>query len=259
MTASMAWRTAAIWASERSTGRLMDVAPRSSSTRAAQCEHGGDVLVGEQHDAAALADAMDADLVLGRCRHDRFQGPRPFHGRDLDPILAAVGEPLGGVGQAVGVRFRKAAGSQDRSRAAHGEAPRYVANRALSPPSTARAAPVMAEASSEATKATRLATSRGVDRRPNGCTASTRRSASAGSGCIRNHSSTRRVRVHPGSTALTRMPAGAQSRARLRVRPTRPALAAAYGNIPAMVSVAWMEAMFTMEPRPARFIAGSAC
>ena len=60
----------------------------------------------------------------------------------------------------------------------------------------------------------------------------TRRSAAAGSGCISNHSSTSRVRVHPGQD---RVDADAERRAverQARVSPTRPDLAAAYGNIP---------------------------
>ena len=75
--------------------------------RAAQREHGRDLLVGEEHDAAALADAMDADAVLGRRQHHRFHRPRPFDGRDLDPILAAVVEALGGVREVMGVAFRE--------------------------------------------------------------------------------------------------------------------------------------------------------
>ena len=55
------------------------------------------------------------------------------------------------------------------------------------------------------------------------------------------------------------MPNGAQSSARLRVRPTSPDLAAAYGNMPAIVSVAWIEAMLTIDPGRARFMPGSTC
>src|SRR5262245_14500585 len=54
------------------------------------------------------------------------------------------------------------------------------------------------------------------------------------------------------------MPAGAYSSARLRVSPMMPALAAAYGNMPGIVSVAWIDAMLTIDPRRARFIGRSA-
>lgn len=94
---------------------------------------------------------------------------------------------------------------------------------------------MMKLASSETRKATKLAISAGVPIRPSGWTARTLASAAAGSGCLSNHSWTRAVRVHPGQTALTRMPRGHWSSAKLRVRPTRPDFAAAYGNIPSIV------------------------
>src|SRR5688572_22375803 len=83
-----------------------------------------------------------------------------------------------------------------------------VANWTPNPQSAASDAPVIADASSDATNATRFATSAGVAMRPIGCARMTPASAATGSDCCWNHSSTRFVRVHPGDTALTRMPYG---------------------------------------------------
>ncbi len=46
--------------------------------------------------------------------------------------------------------------------------------------------------------------------------------------------------------------------ARLRLRPTTPDFAAAYGNFPWDVTKAWIEAMFTIDPRRRARICGSA-
>jgi len=54
---------------------------------------------------------------------------------------------------------------------------------------------VIADPSSEATKATTLAISAGVAIRPSGIDDNARRSASSGLGCVASHSSTSRVRV----------------------------------------------------------------
>ena len=74
---------------------------------------------------------------------------------------------------------------------------------------------------------------------------------------VSKNSSSRSVAMKPGLTAFTRTLCGATSRARLRVIPTRPAFAAAYGNMPAVVRLAWIEAMLTIEPRRVAIIAGS--
>jgi hypothetical protein len=66
---------------------------------AAEGDHRGDLVVGEQHHPAALADPVDAQLaLLGRVDH----GPERLGALDrgdLDPVLAAVAEPPGRAGQ----------------------------------------------------------------------------------------------------------------------------------------------------------------
>src|SRR5262245_10012205 len=104
---------------------------------------------------------------------------------------------------------------------------RQVASRAPIPQSTARVAPVIAEAWSLSRNTTALPTSRGSAIRPSGMLATRLSSAAAGSSWRSSHSCTRRVSVTPGATALTRTPAGAYSSASERVRPSSPAFAAA--------------------------------
>ena len=61
----------------------------------AEGQHLGDVVVGEQHHAAALADPVDPEVaLLGRVDH-RPERLRPLDRGDLDPVLGPVAEPLG--------------------------------------------------------------------------------------------------------------------------------------------------------------------
>ena len=70
--------------------------PRKSETSMlpASVEHRRDLVVGEHHHAAALADPVDRDAVRLRLLEHRFQRVRPFDRRDLDPPGPAVREPL---------------------------------------------------------------------------------------------------------------------------------------------------------------------
>ena len=67
-----------------------------------------DFVVGLQHDAAALADAMDGDLVDGRALQHGFHRPRTFRRRNLDPEMAAIGESFCRGRQIVGIARRQA-------------------------------------------------------------------------------------------------------------------------------------------------------
>ena len=73
----------------------------------------------------------------------------------------------------------------------------------------------------EHSHATGPATSAGSPSRPSAVAASSR------SRCSPASTSVSRVVTYPGATAFTRTPAGPASRARLRTRPTMPALEAA--------------------------------
>ena len=90
------------------------------------------------------------------------------------------------------------------------------------PPSTGMTAPVTNEAASPHRKATTAATSSAVPKRPMGMAAASR--SLAGLGQRVGHGG---GRSGPGSTTLTVTLRVATSRAIERVRPTRPALAAA--------------------------------
>jgi hypothetical protein len=135
---------AAICGSDRSTGRLIDVAPRSSRTRAvagfaaasveeahlyplcpSQGDHPLDFLVGLKHHAAALADAMNRDGVLAGGRYHRFHRARSFARRDFDAILSAVVETLARGWQVVGVAVGQLQIVEDRVSGPHGH-PRIV-------------------------------------------------------------------------------------------------------------------------------------
>jgi hypothetical protein len=82
------------------------------------------------------------------------------------------------------------------------------------PPSTRKAAPVTNDASSDARKATQLATSRAVPIRPSGATAAYSASTAAGSWAASMNARVSGVSMIPGQTQLTRMPRGASSTAR---------------------------------------------
>ena len=69
----------------------------------AERDHLADLVVGLEHDAAALADAVNHHAVTGRALQHGVHRPRPLGRRNLDPILAAVGEPLRRRRQIVGV------------------------------------------------------------------------------------------------------------------------------------------------------------
>ena len=62
--------------------------------RLSQGDHPLNLLVGLEHDAAALADAMNRYGVLAGGRHDRLHRAWPFARRDLDAVLSAVVETL---------------------------------------------------------------------------------------------------------------------------------------------------------------------
>lgn len=62
---------------------------------AAHFEHFENFRVGHEHDAGALADAVDGDLArLGFIEHST-QDFGAFGGRNLNAVLAAIGEALG--------------------------------------------------------------------------------------------------------------------------------------------------------------------
>ena len=77
------------------------------------------LFVGLQHDAAALADAMNRDVVARRGLNHGFHRPRPFGRRNLDAVLAAVSEPLVGRRQIVRVAHGKLESRQDGGCFAH--------------------------------------------------------------------------------------------------------------------------------------------
>jgi hypothetical protein len=89
-----------------------------------------------------------------------------------------------------------------------------------SPPSTASTWPVMNAASSLARKATALAISSVVPKRPSGVRDVISAWSAAGRSCVSS------VRTNPGATALQVMPREASSRAVAFVSPIRPAFAA---------------------------------
>src|SRR5204863_956222 len=122
----------------------------------AERQHPPDFVVGLQHDAASLADAIDRDAVFARRRHDGLHRLRPLARRNFDSIRRATGEALRRCRQVVGVARRELQAAQRVGRGLHAV---YIT---LSPPSTAIDAPVMADASSDATQATTLAISIGV-------------------------------------------------------------------------------------------------
>ena len=65
-------------------------------------------VVGEQHHAAALADAVDRHAERIGGLEDGPQGVRPLDRGDLHPPLPAVREALGGGGQIVQIARRQA-------------------------------------------------------------------------------------------------------------------------------------------------------
>ena len=69
----------------------------------AQAHHFDDLGVGLEHDAAALADAIDANAVLLGRRENRSHRAWSLYAWDLDAILGAVVEATGGGGQVVSV------------------------------------------------------------------------------------------------------------------------------------------------------------
>jgi hypothetical protein len=65
----------------------------------AEGDHGLDLVVGEQHHPAALADPVDPQLpLLGRVDH-RPERLGALDRGDLDPVVGAVAEPPRRVGQ----------------------------------------------------------------------------------------------------------------------------------------------------------------
>ncbi|MET7782400.1 hypothetical protein [Streptomyces sp. NPDC005388] len=74
---------------------------------AAECHHLLDLRVGEEHHAAALADAVNLDPVLFGRLHDRVERSWAFDRRDLHPALRAVREALVRVGQFPEIPFRQ--------------------------------------------------------------------------------------------------------------------------------------------------------
>jgi hypothetical protein len=57
---------------------------------AAELDHLENLVVGQQHDAAALADAVNRHGPLGGLGQHGLERPRPFRARDLDAVLRAV-------------------------------------------------------------------------------------------------------------------------------------------------------------------------
>src|SRR6266498_1042313 len=84
----------------------------------------------------------------------------------------------------------------------------------------------------------------GSSRRIEDCCSRCSRSAGGSPATIRS------VKVTPGITTLTRIPAGPSSFERVRVRPWSDALAAAYGPVPGTPSTATPEETLTIRPQP---------
>jgi len=80
---------------------------------AAERDHGADLVVGLQHDAAALTDPVDRYCVRVRLGHDRLHDARPFARRDLDSILPAVGKPLARCRQVMRIALRQVEPSEN--------------------------------------------------------------------------------------------------------------------------------------------------
>ena len=74
---------------------------------AAERQHLADLVVGLEHDAAALADAMDGHVPGRRLVDDGAHRPRPFARRDLDAVLPAVRESLRRRRQVVRIAHRQ--------------------------------------------------------------------------------------------------------------------------------------------------------
>ena len=88
----------------------------STRRRAAVARHLVELGVGEQEDAAPLRDAVHRHVEpLGLLEH-RLEAARALGARDLDPVLRAVGEAPGRVGQLVQVA--RAAAPSTRARVA---------------------------------------------------------------------------------------------------------------------------------------------
>ena len=62
----------------------------------AEFDHFQDLVVGQQHDAAPLADAMHRHVELIGLLQNRTERQRPFRAGDLDPELGTVRESLRG-------------------------------------------------------------------------------------------------------------------------------------------------------------------
>ena len=85
----------------------------------AQRKHLADLVVGLQHDAAALTDAVDADLPRGGFLDDRAHGLRALARGDFDAVCGAVGKPLRRCRQIVRVPHREVERLQDLSGGDH--------------------------------------------------------------------------------------------------------------------------------------------
>jgi hypothetical protein len=72
---------------------------------APQRHHFSNLIVGLQHDAAALTDSVDGEIVRRGALQNGFHRPRPFRRRNLDSIMAAVAKSLCRGGQIVGIAY----------------------------------------------------------------------------------------------------------------------------------------------------------
>jgi hypothetical protein len=72
-----------------------------------QFGHLPDLIVGEQHDAAPLGDAMDLNAKLLAGPYDSPHSGRALDAGDFHPILRSIGEPLGRSGKMVSITLRK--------------------------------------------------------------------------------------------------------------------------------------------------------
>ena len=176
---------------------------------AAERDHGADLVVGLQHDAAALTDAVDRYAVRVRLGHDRLHDARPFARRDLDPVLTAVGEPLARGRQLVRVALRQVEPGENVTCVCASRLLRVMCELNTEPAIDRQRRADDRRRFIRRDERDQVRHFRGRRDPPERMHVHTCRSAAAGSGCIRNQSSTSRVRVQPGSTALTRMLSGA--------------------------------------------------
>ena len=100
-------------------GARSDEEAHLDPVRTPERDHPLDLIVGLEHDTAALGDAVNRDGMLAGGRHDRLQRARSFARGNLDAVLSAVGELLARRRQVVGVARGKAQIVEDRVGGAH--------------------------------------------------------------------------------------------------------------------------------------------